>query len=370
MRTLITNGKIFTGEEIITSGNILVENGRVVGVTKETPPDADLLDIEGMNISAGWIDIQINGGYDRYFSHMPDTFSLQDIYTACRDFATPYFLVTLISSPREVILKAIEATKAFMKEHPGILGMHLEGPFINPEKHGAHSRAVIRKPDDEELLEIIEKGRGVIKMITVAPECLSNRQLEWLLESDMIVSAGHSMMNYDETQEAFSKGVRLITHLYNAMTPMGHRECGMTGAIFDNENVYAPIILDGGHCHYAAARVAYRQKTDKLILITDSSFLGRRKPRFNWEGLDIEMVNGYYRNREGQLAGAAISIPEAVKNAKEHLNISLQDAVEMASSRVAGAISMQDKIGFIKPGYPATFTLFDDNLENVKLLEC
>ena len=365
----ITNAIIYTGESVVSGKNILVKNGLVTSIADEVPANAKLIDLKGKNIAPGFIDIQINGGYEYYFSRTPDEKTLTDIYTACRDFATPYFLVTLISSPHHIILEAIEAMREFMKTHPGVLGMHLEGPFINSEKRGAHNKDVIRKPTDEALKEIIEKGKGVIKMMTIAPECLTERQLEMLLASDIIISAGHSNISYTEAQHYFSKGINLVTHLYNAMTQMGHRECGIVGAVFDNENVFAPIILDGGHCHYAAARIACRQKKEKLFLLSDSSFLGRRKTAFDWEGLNIKMTNGFYRDAAGNLAGAAISMPEAVKNAHDNLNISLQEAVEMATSRVAKAIGMSDSLGFIKPGHAAKFVVFDDALEHFQLLE-
>ena len=370
MRKLITNCKIFTGETVLTGQNLLIEEGRIVSLTMETPANVDIIDLKGKNLGPGFIDIQINGGYERYFSHMPNPETLTDIYQACRHYATPYFLVTLISSPHHTILQAIKAIREFMKRHPGVLGMHLEGPFINPGKKGAHSAGIIRKPTDSELKEITAKGKDVIKLITIAPECFTEEQLGWLLDSGILVSAGHSLMTYEQAQYYFSKGINLVTHLYNAMTQFGHRDCGTVGAVFDNPQVHASIVLDGGHCHYAAARIAYKQKGDKLFLIPDASFLGRKKTVFDWEGLNIEMVDGYYRDKAGNLAGAAISMPEAIKNAVEHLAVSLQDAIEMATSRVAKAIKLDHQIGYIRQGYPAVFSVFDDALQMVELLEC
>lgn len=365
----IHNGVIYTGNEVLTEHCILVHEGRVLAVQKEIPEAAMPVDLGGKNIAAGFVDIQLNGGRERYFSKDPDRETLRDMYQASRIHATPFFLTTLISSPQPVIHAAIDATRHFNAERPGLLGMHLEGPFMNPAKKGAHNERVIRKPMDRELDEIIEQGKGVIKIMTIAPECFTDAQLERLLKTDIVLSAGHSMMNYQQAQRYFSMGINLVTHLFNAMTQLGHRECGLVGATFDNEAVYAPVILDGGHCHYAAARIAYRQKRDKLFLISDASFLGRQMPRFDWEGLDIEMVDGYYRDKAGNLAGAAISIPEAMRNAMEFVGVSLQEAVAMATSRPARAIRMEDRIGFVKKGYPAVFSVFDNGLTTYETLD-
>lgn len=367
MLTAITNARIFTGESIIETGNVLTEEEKIIAVNTEIPAGANVIDLKGGNLAPGFIDIQINGGSEKYFSQTPDTETLADIYNTCCDYATPFILPTLISSPTEVILEAIDAVREFRKERPGVLGMHLEGPFLNPSKHGAHDPLIIRKPTNAELEKIVLHGEDVIKVMTIAPEIFTNDQINMLLDSGVVLSAGHSEMTYDQAQYYFDKGIQLVTHLYNAMTQMGHRECGIVGAVFDSDNVFAPIILDGGHCNYAAARIALKQKEDKLFLITDSSFLGRQKKYFDWEGLNIEMTDGFYRDKTGNLAGAAISMPEAVKNVVDHLRASVQEAVEMATSRVARAIKMDDKIGFIKPGFPAKFVLFDDGLSYFRL---
>lgn len=365
----IINARIFTGETVLSGQNILVKNGKVISVGIDLPNGIETIDLTNKNIAPGFIDIQINGGTDKYFSQTPDEETLQDIYQTCCEYGTPFILPTLISSPLDVILKAIDAVRKFREKQLGVLGMHLEGPFFNPNKRGAHNPKIIRKPTNEELEIIIEQGKDVIKVMTIAPEMFTDEQIDILLESGIIISAGHSEMTYDQAQHYFNKGIYLVTHLYNAMTQMGHRECGTVGAVYDNDNVFAPIILDGGHCHYAAARIAYKQKRDKLFLITDSSFLGRNKKYFDWEGLNIEMIDGFYRDKNGNLAGAAISMPEAVKNAVEHLGATLQEAIEMATSRPARAIRMNNEVGFIKPGYPSRFVAFDDELSSFNTLE-
>lgn len=369
MLTAIINAKIFTGDNITEGQSILTSEGKIMAVGNDYPSEAEVIDLAGQNIAPGFIDIQINGGRNKYFSQTPDTGTIEDVYQACCEYGTPFILPTLISSPLDIILKAIDTVRKFRKDHPGVLGMHLEGPFFSLSKRGAHNPATIRKPTNDELEKIVSHGQDVIKVMTIAPEIFTDDQIDRLLESGIILSAGHSEMTYDQAQYYFDKGIHLVTHLYNAMTQMGHRECGTVGAVFDNDDVYAPVILDGGHCHYAAARVAYKQKGDKLFLITDSSFLGRQKKSFDWEGLNIEMVDGFYRDANGNLAGAAISMPEAVKNAIDHLGASLREAVEMATSRVARAIKMDDEIGFIKPGYPAEFVVFDKKLSTVHVLE-
>ncbi|WP_114792263.1 N-acetylglucosamine-6-phosphate deacetylase [Niabella yanshanensis] len=368
MQQAIINATIFTGSEIVKDASILIENGKIIKIDASMPDGVQIIDAAGKNIAPAFIDIQPNGGYDLYFSKELSDASLQDMYQASIDHGTGYILPTLISSGFETILKGIETVKNFMQQQPGVLGMHLEGPFINVDKRGAHPATIIRKPTDEELKQIIAAGKEVIKIITIAPECFTDDQLQLLLDSGINIAIGHTAVTYEQAQYYFSKGIQLVTHLYNAMNQMGHRECGLVGAIFDNENVYAPVILDGGHCHYAAARVAYKQKGDKLILLSDAAFLGRRKQVFDWENLSIKMVDGYYRDGAGNLGGAAISMIDAVKNAMVHLHVTLQEAIEMATGRVAKAIKMDGRIGFIQPGYDARFVLFDNELSSVEFL--
>ena len=369
MKQAIANGIIHTSDEIIDKGVIIIENGKILSVQKEIPQGIEVIDLKGNHISAGFIDIQINGGEHYYFSQFPNEETIQDIYDSSLKYGTTHTLPCLVSSSNETILQGIEAIRNYKaKHHNGVMGMHLEGPFLNPLKRGAHSINQVRKPTNSELEEIIRYGKDVIKVITIAPECFTDEQLDMLLESGIVISAGHSTMTYKEAQYYFSKGIKLVTHLYNAMTQFGHREPGLVGATLENETVYAPIILDGAHCDYAAARLAYKLKKDKFFLISDAAFLGRKVESFKWENFDAHLENGFYRNEEGNLAGASISMQEAVQNAFNHLNVSADEAIKMATSRVASAINMEDKLGKIKPGFPASFVQFNDDLSVIKTL--
>ena len=363
MLQAIVNAVIYTGAEVLKGQSILIQDGCIKAVTDVVPADAQLIDVRGKNIAPAFIDIQPNGGYNLYFSKEVSEEALQDMYQASIDHGTAFILPTLISSDAETILKAIQVVKRFREKEPGVLGMHLEGPFINAEKRGAHPENIIRKPTNEELGAIINAGRDVIKIITIAPECFTESQLQLLLDSGIQISIGHTNINYEQANDYFSKGIHLVTHLYNAMNQMQHRAPGLVGATFDNNSVYAPIILDGGHCHYAAARIAYQQKKDKLILLSDAAFIGRKKQKFEWANLSITLIDEFYRDGNGNLGGAAISMIDAVKNAKKQLNVSTQEAIEMATSRVAKAIKMDHTIGYIKQNYPARFVLFDDAMQ-------
>lgn len=370
MKQAIINTTVHTGDEIITNGVIIIENGKIISVQKDIPNDLETIDLKGKHISAGFIDIQINGGEQLYFSQTPTEEAIQDIYDASLKYGTTQMLPCLISSSHETILQGIEAVRNYRDKHKnGVIGMHLEGPFLNPLKRGAHSIDQVRKPTNAELEEIIRLGKDVIKVITIAPECFTDEQLNMLLESDIVISIGHSTVTHKEAQVYFSKGIKLVTHLFNAMTQFGHREPGLVGAALENENVFAPVILDGAHCDYAAAKLAYKLKQDKFFLISDATFLGRKVENFNWDNFDAHLDNGFYRNDDGNLAGATISMLEAVQNAYNHLEVSADEAIRMATSRVANAIGLADKFGKIKAGFPATFVQFNDDLSEIETLD-
>jgi N-acetylglucosamine-6-phosphate deacetylase len=360
--------KVYTGHSLLANQCITIENGLITAI--ETAER-----LQGVkpvaNICAGLFDIHINGGERFHFTEKAEEETIDDIYQASLLQGTAYVFPTLITSSLENILKGVEATRNYMHNNPGsgVMGMHLEGPFLNPVKRGAHLTQYVRKPSNAELEAIISQGKDVIKLITIAPEMFTPDQIDMLLASGIVISAGHSNATYEEASQAFGQGINLVTHLYNAMSSFGHRQPGLVGATFDSDAVYAPIIVDGVHCDYAAARIAYKAKKDKLFLISDALFVGEKVTEFKWGDFDAYLRNGQYNNSEGNLAGATISLADAVRNTVEHLDISVQEAIEMATIRPAKAVGLDDRIGRIAVGYPAVFTVFDDELKTFEVLK-
>jgi N-acetylglucosamine-6-phosphate deacetylase len=373
MQTVITHATIHTGTQVLENHTIIIKNGIVQSlepIDNFSHENAHTIDLAGKHIAAGFIDTHINGGEKNYFTQYPTEETIQDIYESSLALGTTHVLPCLITSPLENILKGIEVTRSYMQKNPGsgVLGMHLEGPFLNLAKRGAHLAAYVRKPTNAELEEIIRYGKDVIKIMTIAAENFTDEQLDLLSESGIRISLGHSNATYKQAQYAYQKGISLCTHLYNAMTQLGHREPGVVGATFDNPEVYAPIILDGFHCDYAAARIAYKIKKDKLFLISDALFVGDKVTHFQWEEFDAYLKDGQYRNSEGNLAGAAISMADGVRNAVKYVGISTEEAIKMATIRAAKAVGIEQSIGQIATGFPANFVVFDEALNRFEPL--
>lgn len=369
MKQVIINAKVFTALGVQDGVNIVVENGKIIDLSDSIPADAVQIDLNGKNIAPAFFDIQLNGGEHLYFSQYPHESTIEDMVTASKKYGTGFVLPCLISSSTENILTAIDSVRNYMKKDNAVVGMHLEGPFIHTEKRGAHLEKYVRNPSTEELKKIIEAGKDVIKVISIAPECFTTAQLDLLLETGITISIGHSTVTCQQAKQFFDKGIHLVTHLYNAMTQMAHRAPGLVGATFLHKDVYAPIILDGAHCDYDAAKIAFQMKRDKLFLISDAAFLGRKVEQFNWQGFDIHLQDGFYRNKEGLLAGAAISMVEAVQNAVHFLGATLEEAINMATIIPANAINVQDKLGKIAIGYPSKFVVFSNDLTKFNTLE-
>ncbi len=368
MQTLIMNACIHSANGIINDQVLLIENGKISN--NKINPDAKIIDLNNKHLAPGFIDTHINGGEQFYFTQYPNESTIQDIYESSLRLGTTHVLPTLITSPLENILKGIEATKNFMQKNPhsGVLGMHLEGPFLNLSKRGAHLAKYIQKPTRAMLEEIIKYGKDTIRLMTIAAENFDEELLSLLVESGIKISIGHSNASYQQAKWAYNKGVNLCTHLFNAMSQMGHREPGVVGATFNHDNVYAPIILDGLHCDYAAAEIAYKIKKDKLFLISDALFVGEKVKKFQWQEFDAFLDNGAYRNSEGNLAGASISMADCVRNAVYHLHIPLEEAIQMATLRPAKALGIDSEFGKISIDYPATFVVFDEQLEHFEPL--
>jgi N-acetylglucosamine-6-phosphate deacetylase len=309
-------------------------------------------------------DIHINGGYNFHFTAQPDVQTIADINDASFAFGTFYTLPTIITSPTENILRGVQDVKKYINANPdkGVLGIHIEGAFLNPLKKGAHLEKYISRPTKEIIDTIWEEGRDVIKLWTISPEMFSEDVLDYLLSTGLNLSIGHSNATYEEAMDAMGKGVKLVTHLYNAMSPLTHRAPGLVGAALTSNDIYAQIILDGLHCHPAAASLALQIKKDKSILVSDALFLGRKKQSFQWEAFDARLVNRTYYNKEGNLAGSAISQLDAVKFAISELQTDPLEALKMASINPFMALNIKEEKWDITSGNAVPFIGLDKDM--------
>ncbi len=371
MDKLIFAKKLYTGTEELSNCQVRISDGKIIaldsGFASADPFRGEVVD----QLAPGFIDIHINGGEQYYFTGKVDEETLEDITASSRKHGTAWCLPTLITSPMENILKGITVTTQFMKRNPqsGMLGMHLEGPFLNPVKRGAHLLKYIQQPSEDLLNNLVTLGDGIIRMITIAPELFSPAQLDILLDSAITVSAGHSNADYQQAKAGFNRGIRTVTHLYNAMSAFGHRQPGLTGAALEDDRIFTPVIADGVHCDFGAVSIARKIKGEKFLLISDALFLGRKVKEFKWGAFDAYLENGKYVNSEGNLAGASVSLCDCVRNVVEVLKWPVKEAVEMVTIRPATAIGMESKVGMIKVSYPAVFTAFNDTLDNFRVID-
>lgn len=357
-RYLFNDGQVFENKEVI------FEKGKVTEVkSSEGPFDVECL-------SAAFFDTHINGGEEYYLTESNHSEAIDDIFQSSVRTGTFYVLPTLITSSPQNILRGIRVMKKYRDEHSdsGVLGLHLEGPFINPEKRGAHLTKYVRKPTDKEIDEILEEGKDVIRIWTLAPEQFTAAQIAKIKAAGITISFGHSNATYEQAQAGFDQGVTLVTHLFNAMSGLHHRKPGLAGASLSNPDIWTPIIPDGKHVHFGAVRAAYEAKKEKLFIISDALFLGRKRVEFKWEEFDAKLVDGEYLNSEGNLAGSAISVGEAVKAMVNVVCVPLNEVIEMVTLRPAKAVGLEHQISRIEKGYPAVFTAFDMSLENFEVV--
>jgi N-acetylglucosamine-6-phosphate deacetylase len=256
------------------------------------------------------------------------------------------------------MMAAIEAVRSYQEQQlPGVLGLHLEGPYINAAKKGAHIEQFIQAPSLDEVKNLMEVGRGIIKMITLAPENCSQEIIQYLLGEGVLVSAGHTNATYEQAMEGFGVGIPMATHLYNAMSPLQHRSPGMVGAIFNHSKVVCSLVADGHHVDYAAITVAKKIMGERLFLITDA--VTENKEGFYQHRLDGEK----YIVADGTLSGSALTMLNAVKNCVQHAGILIEEALRMASMYPARAMKLDDRLGKIEARYKAELVWLSDLLE-------
>ena len=363
MRALV-NARVALGEHIADGMAVLIEGGRVLERLPlgHLPMDVPREDLHGGLLAPGFVDVQVNGGGGVLFNDDPSVETIRRIGEAHRRYGTTGFLPTLISDDLSVVRAGVAAVDAAIEAGvPGVLGIHIEGPFLNIRRKGIHDPARIRDLDEEgfEAVTGLRHGRT---LVTLAPERTTPAMIQQLTDRGVIVAAGHSEAKYDELRAAIAAGMTGCTHLFNAMSPLGSREPGIVGAALDDPSFWCGLIVDGRHVHPATMRLALRAKgAERLFLVTDGMpSVGQVNKSFDLQGHRVVARDGACYNEDGTLAGSDLDMAGAVRNAQAMLGLDLSAALTLAARNPATFIGLDDEIGHLGPGARADLVLLDD----------
>ncbi len=362
------NGFALAGARILCADGwlndhvLVIEQGHIAALmpASKAPSDVQTFNLSGGALIPGFIDVQVNGGGGILFNDAPTVEGLAIMSAAHRRFGTTAMMPTLISDDLDKVRLAIAAVDAAIDQGvPGIIGIHLEGPFLSTAKNGIHDASKFRVLDDEAiaLLSSLRNGRT---LVTLAPEESPPGAIAKLVERGVIVSAAHSMASYEQMESAMEQGLTGITHLFNAMTPLESRAPGMVGAALAHP-LFAGIIVDGHHVHSGALKAAFRAKgAHELMLVTDAmSTVGSSQTNFKLGNEIITEADGALRSADGTLAGSTLSMDQAMRNAINMIGLDLTQASCMASDTPARFLSLGDR-GRIAVGQAADLVLLDD----------
>ena len=367
MSVALTNGRVLLENGLAEDRCVLLSNGRILDIV--APSDrrvrrAECYDLGGQLLLPGFIDSQVNGGGGVLFNDAPSVESIRAIGRAHRRFGTTGFLPTLISADLDVVARAIAAVRSAIEAGvPGVLGIHIEGPFLNVARKGVHDPAKLRElgPGALGLLTSLRGGRT---LVTLAPEMTTPQMIEKLVVAGVVVSAGHTNATYAEISAALRHGLSGFTHLFNAMSQLTAREPGTVGAALDDPTSWCGIIVDGEHTDPVALRIALRCKAhDRFMLVTDAMpSVGTDHDSFELQGRRITVRGTVCLDEDGRLAGTNIDMATCVRNAISMLGLSLPEAVRMASRGPAEFLGLAHDTGRIAAGLRADLALADDAL--------
>lgn len=367
MTIALENGLLLLDSGFVGDRTLLVDGANISAIVPATDSRARGAvrhDLGGRFLVPGFVDCQVNGGGGVLFNAAPNVATIRRIAGAHRRFGTTGFLPTLISDDAEVMRAAIDAVAQALREGvPGVLGIHLEGPFLAPERKGVHDAAKFRVPDAG-LIELIASLGPGRTLLTVAPERVPPDVIAQLSARGVIVSIGHTAATYAMTRAALDAGARGFTHLFNAMSPLQSREPGVVGAALEDGQSWCGLVLDGEHVHPAAAHIALAAKPrGKVMLVTDAMPpVGSDDKSFELYGERIEVRDGVLRSATGALAGSCLDMATAVRNAVRLLGLPLDEAVRMASTYPATFLGREHSIGAIAVGKRADLVVLNEDL--------
>jgi len=367
MSLALINGRVLRADTFVRGQGVLIEHGRILDVL---PADdarcraAEPYDLGGGLLLPGFIDLQVNGGGGVLFNDAPSVESIRAIGAAHRRFGTTAFLPTLISADLEIVAHAIAAVRgAIAAGVPGVLGIHIEGPFLNAARKGVHDPAKLRELDPSALglLTSLRDGRT---LVTLAPEMTTPQLIQQLVAAGVVVSAGHTNATYAEIRAALAHGLSGFTHLFNAMSQLTGREPGAVGAALDDQGSWCGIIVDGEHTDPVVLRIALRCKPhDRFVLVTDAMpSVGTNQSSFELQGRRVIVRDQTCVDEDGRLAGSNLDMASCVRNAVAMLGVSLPQAVRMATQIPAEFLGVAAEYGRIAAGQRANLVLADDAL--------
>ncbi|MCD9531156.1 N-acetylglucosamine-6-phosphate deacetylase [Photobacterium carnosum] len=362
----IINTNVFDGKTIQENQAIFIENDLISRIVPMSAVSTDELsqetfDAQGLLASPGFIDVQLNGCGGVLLNTAICKETLETMNQANLKGGTTQFLPTFITSDAESMVEVLDMVGAMDDRlQKGVLGLHLEGPFISTEKKGAHREEFIRELDIN-TAKYLADNADKICVLTVAPENTSQEVIDIVRNSGITVSLGHTNATYEQVDE--KEGLTMATHLYNAMTPLGSREPGVVGYIFDKKP-HAGIIVDGIHASYPSVRIAHEMLGEQLFMVTDAvAPAGTDMTEFDMAGLQAYVTNGKCHYKDGTIAGSAVTMAQGLNNLIDHVGLSREEALRMATLYPAKAIKVDNEYGLLKAGYKANITLLSDNNE-------
>ena len=366
MNTALVNARVLLDDGFAHGKAVLVEGGRILAVVDggDVPSGFARRDLGGGSLVPGFIDVQVNGGGGVLFSDAPSPDAIARIGAAHRRFGTTGFLPTLISSDLDTVGTAIAATRQALADGaPGLLGVHIEGPFLNAARKGIHDASKFRIIDEPAiaLLTSLNLGRT---LVTLAPETTTPDVINRLTKAGVVVAAGHTNADYATIRAALDHGLAGFTHLFNAMSPLTSRKPGTVGAALDDADSWCGLIVDGKHVDPVVLRIALAAKRhDRFMLVTDAMpTVGMVDKAFRLGGRLIKVKDGVCVDEHGTLAGSDLDMATAVRNSVKMLGLSLEEAARMASRSPAEFLGLGRELGRIAPGYRADLALLDDSL--------
>lgn len=366
MALALVNGRVMTDRGLAEGLAVRIEGERIaaLGPREELTAGAEVRDLHGALLLPGFIDTQVNGGAGLLFNDEPTVATIAAIGAAHRRFGTTGFLPTLISDDLGTVKVAIDAAReAIAAGAPGVLGIHIEGPYLNVTRKGIHDASKLRRTDDSSFALLTSLGVART-LVTLAPEETSLETISRLVKAGVVVSAGHSNASYAVVRAALDRGVSGFTHLFNAMSPLTSREPGVVGAALEDASAWCGIIVDGVHVDPVVLKLALRLRPhERFNLITDAMpCVGSAETSFLLQGKRITVRDGACFDDEGTLAGSALDMAGAVRNAVQLLGLDLADASRMASRNPAEFLGLDHELGRIARGCFADLVLLDDEL--------